>query len=130
MYYVCANTYVLFYSPVFMKQRNRSVFASIKTSHPTASVPMQYYTAACLLSRFSCMSHISPLLLTSNPLPYPCVPTHVLLHPAKGSLCAMESGITNKTQLVVFIVGSFPPRLSYSCQIRHAFPPVAKARPL
>lgn len=98
-------------------------------SHPAPSVPMQYYTPACLFSKFSCMSHISPLLLTSYPLPDPSVPTPVLLHPAKGSVCAMESGITNKTQLVVFIVGSLPPRLSYSCQIRHAFPPIAKARP-
>lgn len=98
-------------------------------SHPTASGPMQDYAPDCLFSRFSCMSHTSPLLLTSCPLPYPSVPTPVLLHPAKGSVCAMESGITNETQLVVFIVRSLPPRLSYSCQIRHAFPPFAKARP-
>lgn len=46
-----------------------------------------------------------PRLISSSP----SLPAPVLLRPAKRSVCAMESGITNQTQLVVFIVGPLPP---------------------
>lgn len=82
-------------------------------------------TPQCHECRFSLLSHAGPGPVTSSP----SLPTPVLLRPAKPSVCAMESGITDQTQLLVFTVGLLPPRLPPSCQTRHACRPLAKARP-
>lgn len=87
-----------------------------------------------LLHSFSSPSHEAPSSsLLPLPIPHPIqllsFSTPLLIHPAKSSVCAVESGIANKTQLVVFIVGWLPPQRSYSCQVRHVFPLRAKASP-
>ena len=97
------------------------------------SAPLQNINKTLPFHNFSSVSHetISSSLLPSCPPSHPDLGSHtlLLLRLAKSSVYEVESGIMDKTQLVVFIVGRLPPQHSHSCQIHHVFPLIAKAAP-